>query len=137
MAKNKIKRCLIAILDPHPSPTDVDLLWTHFAASCAYCGISLTREARHGHLDHAIPSTLGGTNSIYSHVLACARCNGDEKRETHWERFLEQKCQDAAARCERRDRIVAWFAAGGDRSRAIDDDIHRQAQQIIEDALAS
>jgi hypothetical protein len=41
MAKNKMRRCLAAILDPHPSGAEVEELWDYFQSSCAYCGIPL------------------------------------------------------------------------------------------------
>jgi len=137
MAKNKIRRCLTAIVDPHPGEADVDLLWRHFESTCAYCGLALDRASRHGHLDHAVSTTSGGSNSIYSHVLACARCNGDEKREEHWDTFLARKCDDPEVVRQRRERIEAWFAAGRTAIRPVDAELQRQAQLIVEEALAS
>jgi hypothetical protein len=136
MAKNKIKRCLGAILDPHPGPEDVRRLWEHFESSCAYCGVAMERHSRQGHLDHAVPAALGGRNSIYSHVLACGRCNGDEKREESWETFLAKKCSSADLLGKRRDRIVQWLAKGDPNPRHVEE-VLRRARQIIDAALAS
>lgn len=50
MAKNKMRRCLIIILDPQPSSGEVQRLWNFFQSSCAYCGCQLDRLSRTGHL---------------------------------------------------------------------------------------
>ena len=60
---------------------------------------------------------LGG-NHLGNLVLACGRCNGDEKRDEHWLDFLRQKAPDATALKERQDRIVAWFALNPRTTRA-------------------
>lgn len=110
MAKNKIRRSLAALLDPHPSAKEVERLWAYFGSSCAYCGLELLRASRTGHLDHVSASAFGGSNSIHNHVLSCARCNGDEKREMCWEEFLRAKCPDASVARERRARISNWIS---------------------------
>jgi len=79
MARNTMRKCFSAILDPSPKARDVGLLWAYFQSSCAYCGKALERALRHGHLDHLKARSAGGHNSIYNHVLACGGCNGDEK----------------------------------------------------------
>lgn len=79
MAKNKIRRSLIAICDPHPSRKEVDALWAYFDSQCAYCRKPLDRASRVGHMDHLIPTTEGGSNSIFNHALSCGKCNGDDK----------------------------------------------------------
>lgn len=137
MARNKIKRCLNAILDPHPQASDVARIWAYFQSSCAYCGTTLERKLRHGHLDHAVPASRGGTNSIFSHVLACGRCNGDEKREEAWESFLTRKCLDSATLAMRRTHIIGWFDLGPAEDAALDPEIQRQAHEIVQRALAS
>lgn len=109
MAKNQMRRSLNAILDPHPSATDVLQLWAFFDSACAYCGAKLVRSDRSGHLDHILPHSAGGTNDIHNHVLACARCNGDEKREEDWRSFLERKVELAEIREERSTRIRNWM----------------------------
>lgn len=137
MTKNKIKRCLNAILDPHPGPEDVAHLWEHFQSSCAYCGVALERSSRQGHLDHAVPAALGSTNSIHSHVLACNRCNGDEKRQESWEAFLTKKCSAPDILNSRRSRIVEWLMMKDASRRTIDPNVQRRAQAVIDEALAS
>jgi CRISPR/Cas system Type II protein with McrA/HNH and RuvC-like nuclease domain len=109
MAKNKIKRCLNAICDPHPSKADLNLLWEYFDYQCAYCGIAIERASRKGHIDHLVAVSEGGSNSIYNHVLSCATCNGDEKREEAWEPFLRKKAVDAEGYQQRQDTIESWL----------------------------
>lgn len=109
MAKNQMKRSLRAILDPAPSQTDIARLWSFFDSSCAYCAQTLAREERLGHLDHILPHASGGTNDIHNHVLACGRCNGDEKREEDWRSFLAHKVSDENLRQERCSRIESWM----------------------------
>jgi hypothetical protein len=53
IAKNKIKRSLGAICDPHPSKKEEKILWEYFHYQCAYCGIEIERESRTGHLQKA------------------------------------------------------------------------------------
>ena len=47
-----------------------------FESACAYCRKALDRSQRLGHIDHA---TTGGGNQLGNLILACSRCNGDEK----------------------------------------------------------
>lgn len=110
MAKNMIKRSLLAIIDPYPSKAEIDLLWKYFQSSCAYCGVEINRESRTGHMDHVVSSALGGSNSIYNHVLSCSRCNGDEKREESWRSFLQRKADSQSLLAERHNRISQWLA---------------------------
>ncbi|AGN11343.1 HNH endonuclease [Simiduia agarivorans] len=109
MAKNKIKRSLGAICDPHPSKKEEDALWMYFNFQCAYCGILIERASRTGHLDHLIPASEGGTNSIYNHALSCAKCNGDEKREGEWDSFLKVKALSNEIYEIRKNKIEAWL----------------------------
>lgn len=137
MAKNRIKRSLNAILDPHPTPDEVARIWTHFQSSCAYCGLTIHQGSRDGHLDHAVSTALGGTNSVHSHVLACGRCNGDEKREESWESFLPKKCPTQEVLAARRTRICEWLALGVVETQPADAERRRRAMEIIDQALAS
>jgi hypothetical protein len=92
------------ILDP--GPRNVDALWEHFNSRCAYCGKKLSRDLREGHTDHAEP---GGGNGLGNLLLACASCNGDEKREEPWHRFLRRKTPDDALFAEREGHIRVWL----------------------------
>ena len=111
MAKNKLIRALRALLDPPPSASAVAAIWQYFGSQCAYCGKTLSREKREGHLDHVRCVADGGSNSIHNRVLACGACNGDEKREESWESFLRKKWSiDGAQFVERKPRIERWMA---------------------------
>jgi 5-methylcytosine-specific restriction endonuclease McrA len=133
MAKNKMRRSLLAIVDPHPSPTEIDLLWSYFQSCCAYCGVTITRDSRTGHVDHVVSSALGGSNCIYNHVLSCARCNGDDKREEPWESFLAKKVSDRALFAERHARISTWLSRSPGRS--IPPDVRAHIDAIIDQAI--
>lgn len=61
-AKNKIKRSLGAICDPHPLKREEDEL-------CEYCGVSIGKASRTGHLYHLIPTSEGGSNSIHKSCI--------------------------------------------------------------------
>ena len=133
MAKNKIKRSLAAICDPHPSKTEVNKLWDYFEACCAYCGNSIQHNSRIGHLDHLIPSTDGGSNNIHNHALSCARCNGDEKREESWKSFLERKTENSAILKIRRTKIEIWIALAPETER--NEQFAKEAEAIIQNAV--
>ena len=135
MAKNKIRRSLTAILDPHPSANEVAELWRYFIGLCAYCGISINPASRAGHLDHLVSSALGGSNDIHNHALSCARCNGDEKRDEDWQRFLSRKAPDPSVAEARRAHILAWLAKT--RPSALGTTTAMRAEVIIQAALAS
>lgn len=134
MAKNKIRRSLLAIIDPHPGRAEIDELWGYFQSSCAYCGILISRIARNGHLDHVVSSALGGSNCIHNHVLACARCNGDDKREEFWESFLARKVTDPALAAARHAQISNWLARSATVSAA--PQLIARVDAIIDRALA-
>lgn len=136
MAKNKMRRCLVAILDPHPSNLEIEQLWTYFQSSCAYCGIPLDRTSRNGHLDHIVSSALGGTNEIHNHVLSCNKCNGDEKREEDWQSFLARKVTDSALVAERHAHISGWIERADGRG-VLDPSVKTQAETIIVQVLES
>lgn len=135
MAKNKIKRSLLAIIDPHPTPSEINELWAYFQSSCAYCSVEIARDSRTGHVDHVISSAFGGSNCIHNHVLSCARCNGDEKREESWETFLVTKVTDTAQAAKRHAHITAWLARNA--SMPVTPEIQAQADAIINRALAA
>lgn len=135
MAKNKIKRSLLAIIDPHPTPKQIDELWTYFNSSCAYCGIPISRDTRTGHVDHVVSSALGGTNCIHNHVLSCARCNGDEKREEFWESFLAKKAAGPGVLDKRHAHISAWLRRGD--AEPSPEEMRAEANAIINRALAN
>ena len=135
MAKNKIRRALMAILDPYPSTSEVNDLWAYFGSACAYCGRAIVKASRTGHMDHVLSAAQGGTNSVHNHVLACAICNGDEKREESWEVFLAAKVQDPVQASERSARIKSWLARhDGD---TLSPELQAEAEAIVAEAVGS
>jgi 5-methylcytosine-specific restriction endonuclease McrA len=91
MAKNIIRRSFSEIIDPSPSKSGEKEIWAFFNSECIFCGKKLTKTRRDGHIDHLVPSSLGGRNNISNRVLSCATCNGDERRDMNWPEFLLQK----------------------------------------------
>jgi gluconate kinase len=91
-AKNTIGRALRGLVDRSPSGTEIARLWRHFESECAYCGKPLNKDDRKAHLDHLDANLVVNRNHISNRVLACNICNGDEKRETDWQKFLAVKC---------------------------------------------
>jgi hypothetical protein len=53
--------------------------------------------------------TSTGGNDLGNLILACASCNGDEKREESWHEFLRRKTPDDALFAEQEGRIRAWL----------------------------
>jgi len=136
MAKNKMRRCFAAILDPHPSKSEIAELWQYFDSMCAYCGAKLNRSSRTGHLDHVCSTSEGGGNSIHNHVLSCARCNGDEKREESWVTFLARKVTDPRIASVRKARIQEWLSR--EQTSPIFDPVKKQnAEAVIAAAIKS
>lgn len=134
MAKNKIKRSLGAIIDPHPSDKEKTLLWKYFDNSCAYCGLVMERKSRVGHLDHVIPTSEGGNNSVYNHVLSCAVCNGDEKREMSWLKFLGKKVECSELFNSRKLHIETWLSKNT--MKPLSDNTQQEMENIINQALS-
>jgi hypothetical protein len=134
MAKNKMNRCFKAILDPHPNKKEIDSLWMYFNSCCAYCGKGIQRSSRTGHLDHVLSSAAGGTNSIYNHVLSCAICNGDEKREEDWHIFLHKKSSSSKLAQEREYKIKVWLQKAP--TSISNPEFEREAEHIINKSIA-
>lgn len=137
IAKNQMKRSLNAVLDPAPKETATNQLWAFFNSSCAYCGAELARAERLGHLDHIVPHSAGGTNDIHNHVLSCARCNGDEKREEDWESFLARKVPSVDVRQERSARIKDWMNQAPAGRLALNSQERQAVDAIVTRALQS
>lgn len=109
MAKNCIQRSLWNVIDPSPTKARKNEIWKNFGNKCAFCGISLNRIERKGHVDHlfALNSSLTICRSIF--VLACAECNGNEKRDKDWQQFLTDKCESPEIHATRLKAIEDWF----------------------------
>jgi hypothetical protein len=106
--KNVINRGLSELVDPSPTKGDQASIWQHFNSCCAYCGTTLDRAAKEGCIDHLVPASKRGANSIGNRVLACGPCNDTEKLDQPWEPFLRSKSKSDAVFDARRQRIVAW-----------------------------
>ncbi len=114
MARGAIKRALNGALDRYPKRRTIDELWEFFDSRCAYSGDLLDRKRREGHADHLVATTAGGTNHASNFVLACGRCNGDEKLGGDWVAFLRRKCAgNRAVFSARRKRILEWVLLQG------------------------
>lgn len=135
MTKNEIRRSLHAIIDPLPTPKEVDLLWSFFKGQCAYCGKNLKREERKGHQDHIISIANGGNNEIHNFVLSCNICNGDEKREENWETFLKKKAPDEVLFNSRKSIIESWTSQRRDKT--IYEETMNEIEAIIERTISN
>src|SRR2546422_640668 len=91
-AKNSIRRALFAEIEGAVSWKDKLKIWEFFRLSCAYCGRKMDPSGREGHMDHLASRASGGSDHISNTVLACHLCNGDEKRDMDWQKFLQMKC---------------------------------------------
>lgn len=113
-ARNALKKCLKALIDPKPKKEEKERIWSFFQSKCAYCGKALTKESRKGHIDHLYSEMEGGSNKLSNLVLTCASCNGDEKREESWEGFLATKCAaDRDTYLEKSRHIADWVKING------------------------
>lgn len=91
--KNNVKTGLIEVVDPF-TDKQKDMVWDYFDSHCCFCGIKLVRKERKGHMDHLVSKNDGGLNHISNRVLACDKCNGDDKREKTWNDFLKEVSKD-------------------------------------------
>jgi hypothetical protein len=99
--------------------------------------VSIARESRTGHVDHL---DSDGGNGPGNRVLACARCNGDEKRERPWQEFLAEKSPTDSVLAERRTRIEEWVSQHAGRAAETSPAVaaaYRDAEQIIDDFHAA
>ena len=53
------------------------MLWERQNARCAYCCKDL--RALPYHIDHIIPHSRGGPNTLANYAIACIRCNVTKK----------------------------------------------------------
>jgi len=65
-------------------------------------------------------------------ILACGPCNGDEKRESSWLEFLQQKTPDPVLLSTRRARIEAWLESHPRKAAATSPQIERVRAQLEE-----
>lgn len=64
--------------------SQIECLYQEQNSRCAYCGITLHGEY---HIDHAIPLSRSGANSVENILIACGYCNRSkgDKMLTEWE----------------------------------------------------
>lgn len=106
--KNMIHRGFSELVDPGPTQCERVAIWNYFQDCCAYCGRRLRRGNKEGHIDHLVPTSVGGANTIGNRVLSCASCNEKEKRDQPWEEFLKSKVASLEEFAARRQRILDW-----------------------------
>jgi hypothetical protein len=128
-----MRRALQAVVDPEPTDKEISSLWEYFGSSCAYCGLSLKKENREGHIDHLVSATKGGVNHISNRVLSCSICNGDEKGESHWLEFLTLKVKDPSLLKFRKNRIERWISLTSPSNRNIIN--HELLKQVTNNAI--
>ena len=131
-ARNAVKKCLKALIDPKPKKQDKNKIWAYFNNKCAYCGDTLTQESRKGHIDHLYSEMKGGSNRLSNLVLTCATCNGDEKRESNWKEFLAEKCGgDSKSYRERSTQIANWVEINGGQPILTKKEIHILSSEFV------
>ncbi|MFN8658891.1 MAG: HNH endonuclease signature motif containing protein [Candidatus Obscuribacterales bacterium] len=138
MAKNAIKRCIREIVAP--APKDVSAVWLHFDSSCAYCGTVLDRSMRNGHMDHLMPFQETARAGLANLVLACGKCNGDEKLDSDWIEFLRLQCskqsKDETLYETRRAKIETWIEQNSRSSAEVPPELLLEADRTIEAIFA-
>jgi CRISPR/Cas system Type II protein with McrA/HNH and RuvC-like nuclease domain len=105
--KNIIRRSFQEIIDPSPKKEDKERIWKFFNNKCAYCGKTLSKLQKEGHIEHVLPTSLSGPNQIRNLVLSCADCN-EEKLDGSWHEFILKKNQDLNIMRERLAKIQEW-----------------------------
>lgn len=105
-AKNIIRRSLTAVLDPHPTKSQIAALTEHFGDTCAYCGKRIHVYPKDAQLDHIDAS---GPNNISNRVYACEDCNEKEKRDENWRVFLRSKSESDDEYSRRARLIERWL----------------------------
>lgn len=106
--KNIIRRGLRELVDPSPDRDAVASIWKFFDDRCAYCGKTLRKTNKEGHIDHLVSASKGGPNHISNRVLSCAACNETEKLDSNWDEFLKRKAGDPTTYEVRKKRILEW-----------------------------
>jgi 5-methylcytosine-specific restriction endonuclease McrA len=137
MAKNQMQRALRTLVDPYPTESEKNTLWSHFNNACAYCNDAILKESRTGHLDHAKSLAEGGNNDTHNFVLSCAKCNGDEKRELSWLQFLRLKCGSENDFYKARKNLIETWLNQAETTSPEQKNRMNEAQQLIDMALIS
>lgn len=106
--KNIIRRGLRELVDPSPDRDESADVWRFFNSQCAYCGKTLAKGNKEGHIDHLISASKGGPNHISNRVLSCAICNESEKLDADWDDFLKRKANNPDTYETRKQKILEW-----------------------------
>lgn len=106
-SKNAIRRALRELIDPEPDKATKERLMNWFENRCIYCDVSVEGEKRR--FDHAVSEYNGGRNHASNRVLACSKCNDNEKMQKDWREFLKSKCTDAIVLAEKTKKIEGWM----------------------------
>src|SRR6185437_13520610 len=83
------------------SSADFRFVFDHHAHRCVYCASTERLE-----IDHRVPVSRGGTNSLENLQIACRSCNGQK-----WSRTHEEFLQVLAKRCSAQDRCSSRLFA--------------------------
>jgi hypothetical protein len=106
--KNIMNRRISEVLDPSPNAKERKQLRGFFQSRCAFCGEKLGKVKGDTHFDHLVAASAGGSSGLANRVVACNRCNVEEKRDTDWELFLRAKCPDNQTFAARHQLILDW-----------------------------
>lgn len=129
--KNIMRRSLRELIDRSPTKAKINTIWAYFESRCAFCGDSLDRSKKEGHIDHLVSAAQGGWNHVSNRVLSCANCNEKDKLDDPWEEFLDGKVQDPSTRQLRKDKILDWQRLHG----ASDNKMSKAMAKLLEDAF--
>ena len=133
--KNMIRRCFREQIDRSPTDSQTKKIWEYFQNSCAYCGRTLDRKNREGHIDHLVSASQKGPNHISNRVLSCATCNEEEKLDKDWRVFLEQKVPDRSLREKRMKRIEQWMVTQGAGCFTIAEGLLQESERLADIAV--
>jgi hypothetical protein len=131
-AKNAMRRAISDLIDLPLTKKEKQQVWDYFNSRCAYCGKSIERTSRYGHIDHLASSA----NHIGNCVLACKECNGNEKRDQPWKDFLKLKCADNSTFAMRLKQIESWQTQPTTRKPVALSNEAKAAKSEVESAIA-
>ena len=103
-----MRKAISDLVDQPLTKKEKQQVWDYFNSRCAFCGKSIERISRYGHIDHLVSRAGSGSNQLGNCVLACKECNGNEKRDQPWKDFLKLKCGDNPTFALRLKQIESW-----------------------------
>lgn len=98
MAKNKMKRSLVAIYDPLPTKKEVETLWEYFNSSCATCNGDGKREENWDTFLKKRVSSESAYNENYATIKNWLSKSGDSPRDQEFINKGENIISDALAK---------------------------------------